>query len=50
MRRNLATIFISLLVLSGGSALLSGCNTTSGAGKDVSSVGRVITESAEDAK
>ena len=50
MRKNLTTLFISLLVLSGGFALLSGCNTTSGAGKDVSSVGRAITEGAEGAK
>jgi predicted small secreted protein len=50
MRKNLATILISLLVLSGGTALLSGCNTTSGAGKDISSAGRAITESAEENK
>jgi len=50
MRKNLATILITLLVLSGGTALLSGCNTTSGAGKDLSSAGRAITETAEEAK
>ncbi len=50
MRKNLATILISLFVLSSGAALLSACNTTSGAGKDISSTGRAITESAEENK
>lgn len=50
MRHKLATIFVCLLMLSGGAALLSACNTTSGAGKDISSAGRAITDVAEDAR
>ena len=49
MRKNLATILIGLLLLSAAS-LLSACNTTSGAGKDISATGRAITRSAEEAK
>jgi len=50
MRKNLATIFVSVLVLSAGTILLSACNTTSGVGKDISSTGRAITNTAEEAK
>jgi predicted small secreted protein len=50
MRKNLATILISLFVLAGAASLLSACNTTSGAGKDISATGRAITRSAEEAK
>jgi len=50
MRKNLATILIGLLLLSGASSLLSACNTTSGAGKDISATGRAITRTAEEAK
>ncbi len=31
-------------------ALLAGCNTISGAGKDVSSVGKAVTRTADDVK
>jgi entericidin B len=50
MRNRIATILISLLMLSGSMALLSACNTTAGAGKDISATGRVITDTAEDAQ
>jgi predicted small secreted protein len=48
MRKNLATIFISLFVLAGAATLLSACNTTSGAGKDISATGHAITKSADE--
>ena len=50
MRKNLATILISLFVLAGAASLLSACNTTSGAGKDLSATGRAITRSADENK
>lgn len=33
-----------------GTLLLAACNTISGAGKDVSSVGKTVSNTAEDAK
>jgi predicted small secreted protein len=48
MRKNLATILISLFVLAGAASLLSACNTTSGAGKDISATGHAITTSADE--
>ena len=47
MRKNLSIALISLLLLSGAS-LLSACNTTAGAGKDVSATGHAITKSANE--
>jgi predicted small secreted protein len=47
MRRQLMVILFSLLVLSGAAPLLSACNTTAGAGEDISSAGHAITGSAE---
>ena len=41
--------FVILMVL-GASFAVAGCNTVSGAGKDVKSVGGAVTETAEDAK
>lgn len=46
MRKTLA-IFITLVILSGMSALLSACNTTAGAGQDISATGDAITKSAD---
>ena len=48
MRKNLATILISLFVLAGAASLLSACNTTAGAGKDISATGHEITRSANE--
>lgn len=39
-----------LLVLAAASMAVAGCNTMSGAGKDVSSAGKAVTNTAEDAK
>ncbi len=47
MRRHLAMTFLSLFLLSGAAALLSACNTTAGAGEDISAAGRGVTNSAE---
>ena len=47
MRRNLAIAFLSLFVLTTGSALLAACNTVEGAGKDVASAGRAVSEEAK---
>lgn len=49
MRKQLA-LCLSLLVLVGTASLLGGCNTTAGAGKDISNTGKVITNSADRAK
>ena len=44
-------LHISLALALAGSALtLSACNTVSGAGKDVSSVGKAVTKTANDVK
>ena len=48
MRKNLATLLISLFVLASAASLLSACNTTSGAGKDISATGKAITRSADE--
>ena len=46
MKKNsLVLIALTAIVLAVG-----GCNTVSGAGKDISSAGRATTEAAEDAK
>ena len=41
--------FLGLLLI-GSSGLLSGCNTTAGAGKDISATGRAITHEADENK
>jgi len=48
MRKNLAIALVSLLLLSGAAFSLSACNTTSGAGKDISATGHAITRSANE--
>jgi entericidin B len=47
MRRNLTAVLLTLLVLSGAASLLGACNTTAGAGEDISSAGHALTGSAE---
>ena len=46
MRKNLS-IALALLALIAASPVLSACQTTAGAGEDISSGGRAITNSAE---
>jgi predicted small secreted protein len=50
MRKDLATVLLSLVLLSGATVLLNACNTTAGAGKDVSAVGHAVTNSADKVK
>jgi predicted small secreted protein len=45
MRKHIS-IVLTLLVLVGAAPLLSACNTTAGAGQDVSATGHAITNSA----
>ena len=42
--------FIILAVLVGASLTMGACNTISGAGKDVSSAGHAVSDTANDAK
>ncbi len=45
--RKMFTIFIALGMLTSMSALLSACNTTAGAGQDISATGHAITHGAK---
>jgi entericidin B len=47
MRKGFAKAMVAMLILAGASAALSACNTTEGAGKDMSAAGHVISNSAE---
>ena len=49
MRKHLAWSFAILLLL-GTVPLLSGCNTTAGAGQDISNTGKAITKGADKLK
>ncbi len=50
MKKSLATTFLTLLILTGAASMLSACNTTAGAGKDISAAGKAIDHSAEENK
>jgi predicted small secreted protein len=50
MNKTLARIFLTLVVLTGTSALLGACNTAEGVGKDISSAGHKISNEAEEHK
>jgi predicted small secreted protein len=41
---------LALVLLLGAMPLLAACNTTSGAGRDLSAAGRTVTDTAEKAK
>ena len=49
MNKSVAKIFLTLFLLT-GAATLSACNTTAGAGKDLSAAGHAINNSAEENK
>jgi predicted small secreted protein len=49
-RRGIASILATILLLAGAAAALSACNTTAGAGQDVSAAGHAVTNSAEKVK
>ena len=48
--RTRISLCLFLLLLAGTSSLLTGCNTTAGAGQDISATGRAITQGAEKLK
>ena len=50
MRKNISKVFMGTVLLIGSSAFLASCNTVAGAGKDVSSAGHTVTDTADDAK
>jgi predicted small secreted protein len=47
MRLKMATGALAFIVLTGAAALLSACNTTEGAGKDIAAGGRAIERAAD---
>jgi predicted small secreted protein len=50
MRKSLIMVLLTLLMLSGATALLSACNTTAGVGQDISATGNALTRGAEQSK
>jgi entericidin B len=50
LRGTVASAVLTLFILAGVGAALSACNTTAGAGQDVSAAGRAVTNSAEKVK
>jgi predicted small secreted protein len=50
MRSSLTTAFVGLFICFSAASLLSGCNTTAGAGKDISATGHAITREANEHK
>jgi len=47
MRKTLASALLTLFVLTGAATILSACNTTEGAGRDMSAAGNAVSNSAE---
>jgi entericidin B len=47
MRKTVAKAFLTVFLLTGAATALSACNTTAGAGKDMSAAGRAITNEAD---
>ncbi len=50
LRRGAARTILALTLLAGASAMLTACNTTAGAGQDVSAAGHAVTSTADKAK
>jgi predicted small secreted protein len=48
--RTRLVVCLTLVLLAGASALLSACNTTAGAGRDISATGQAITKGADKLK
>ncbi len=46
----LARLLLTLTLMAGAATVLSACNTTAGAGQDVSATGRAVTRGADDVK
>jgi predicted small secreted protein len=47
MSKNIRSVFLALLALAAAAPMLSACNTTAGAGEDMSAAGNAIEQSAE---
>jgi predicted small secreted protein len=47
MRKTIAKAFLTVFLLTGAATALSACNTTAGAGKDMSAAGHAITNEAD---
>jgi entericidin B len=47
MRKSIAMAILGLVMLTGVASMLSACNTTAGAGEDLSAAGHAITNSAD---
>jgi predicted small secreted protein len=50
MTKNLAMVFLTLLLLVGAVTSLSGCNTVAGFGEDMSAAGHALSGAASDNK
>jgi entericidin B len=50
LRRRAATMLLTLLVLGAVGTTVSACNTTAGAGQDLSATGHAVTNSAQKVK
>jgi predicted small secreted protein len=46
MRKTVAKAFLAVFLFAGAATALSACNTTAGAGKDMSAAGKAITNEA----
>jgi predicted small secreted protein len=49
-RQSLFSVLLATLVLLGGTAMLTGCNTTAGFGQDVSATGKAVEKGADKVK
>jgi predicted small secreted protein len=47
MRKKLTTLLLTLMLVAGTASLLAACNTTEGAGEDLTAAGKAITKSAD---
>lgn len=50
MMRQRLVLCLSMLALLGAGSMLTGCNTTAGAGQDVSNAGHAVTRAADKLK
>ncbi|GEM_PF-2484077 len=50
LKRSVAATLATMMLLAGAAIALSACNTTAGAGKDVSATGHAVTNTADDVK
>ncbi len=50
IRRSIAKMLLASLLLAGATITLSACNTTAGAGEDLSATGHAVTHGAEKVK